>query len=305
MIHYISFFEQPWRNEINVADAMRWHGYEVECYQVTDPRDRPGKNGAPPVRRSDVVFTSVPHYFDAADIQAWHDAGAKVATWYFDWLWGLGDRDEAYTPKLRLLDAVFSTDGIDSGEYEKRGIRNRVWLPQGAPALDRALPPRPGTPQHDVVFLGHINTPERREMAQRLNARFDFANYGNEANATRRIWGRERIDLCQSSRIMIGTNYRNDIPGYWSNRIYVVMSAGGFYLGQHVGGLDAQFTAGKHCDYFDGLDDMERKVEWWLKHAAERKRCAKRAQELVQSEHTYVHRVDTLLAKMRQMGLLR
>jgi hypothetical protein len=305
IIHYISFHEFPWRNERNVADALAWHGYEVQCYQVTDPRDRPGCNGAPPVKPGDVVLTSVPQSFPVAELKRYKDAGARLVCWYFDWLWGLQNRDAEYTPRLLLMDAVFGTDGFDDAEYVKRGITNRQWLPQAAMPEDRLRPVDAGTPRHDVVFMGHLWLPERKEMARRLNAKFNFANYGNCSSDGRRVWGREMVNICQNSAIMVGTNYRNDVPGYWSDRCYVVMGAGGFYLGQYVPGLDRTFKDGVHCGFFDGFDDMEVKVAWWLKHDAERRACQKRGHALIHEKHTYTHRVGELLDALRRLRIVK
>ena len=122
-IHYVSYFERPWRNERNVAEALQWHGYSVECYQITDPRDRPGQNGAPAIEQGDIIFTSAPAQFGLDDMKRWHDQGAVLVCWYFDWLWGLGNREELYLPRLKMMDVIFSTDGSDNAEYEKRGIK--------------------------------------------------------------------------------------------------------------------------------------------------------------------------------------
>jgi len=303
-IHYVSYFERPWRNERNVAEALQWHGYPVECYQITDPCDRPGQNGAPAIEQGDIIFTSAPAQFGLDDMKRWHDQGAKLACWYFDWLWGLGNREELYVPRLKLMDMIFSTDGSDSAEYEKRGISCRHWLPQAAMPEDRLLTPRWGTPQHDVVFMGHIYTDERREIARRLAARWDFAHYGGGGEA-HRIWGYEMTSICQNAAIMIGTNYRNDVPGYWSDRRYVVMGAGGFYLGQHVPGTDAQFKDGVHCGFYDGMADMERKVKYWLEHSAERERCRRAGWRLVHERHTYTHRVGEMLAVLRRREMVK
>lgn len=305
MIHYISYFEFPWRNERNVAEALEWHGREVSCYQVTDPRDRPGRNGAPPVKAGDVVFTSVPQCLPVAELKRYKDDGAKLVCWYFDWLWGLQNRDAEYTPRLLLMDAVFGTDGLDDAEYVKRGVTCRYWLPQAAMPEDRLLPPPSGVPRHDVVFMGHLWLDDRKEMARRLNARWNFANYGNCSADNRRVWGREMVNICQNAKIMIGTNYRNDIPGYWSDRVYVMLMAGGFYLGQYVKGIERQFKDGVHAAFFDGFDDMEKKVAWWLAHDAEREACRKAGHRLVSEKHTYINRVEELLEAMKRLRIVK
>jgi hypothetical protein len=170
---------------------------------------------------------------------------------------------------------------------------------------DRLLPPPNGTPRHDVVFMGHLGAPGREEMARRLRSRWHFANYGDYSRDQRRIWGREMTAICQNTSIMIGTNWRNDVPGYWSDRIYVVSGAGGFYLGQYVPGLERCFKDGVHCGFFDGFDDMEVKVAWWLAHDKEREACRKRAFELVHSRHTYIHRVGELLDAMKRLRIVK
>lgn len=305
MIHYISYFSPIWHNERNVADALGWHGYPVECYQVDQPDDRPGRNGAPAVKPGDVVFTAVPQSIPVADLKRYKQAGAKLACWYWDWLWDFANREAEYLPALKMMDSVLSTDGFSSAEYERRGVTCRHWLPQGAMPEDRLLPPRGGTPRHDVVFIGHLNGyPDRAEMRRRLAASCDFAVYGNYSRDSRRVWGRELTSILQSAKVTIGSNWHNNVPGYWSDRIYVTMNNGGFYLGQYVPGLERYFKDGTHCGFYDGLDDMERKVAWWLKHDTQRERCRRAGHTLVRDRDTYIHRVGELLEVWKRLGLV-
>ena len=247
---------------------------------------------------------SKPQSIPVKDWQAWKDAGAKLACWYWDWIFGYANRDAEYTPALKLMDCVLSTDGFDSAEYVKRGVDCRHWLPQGAMPEDRLLVPRPGTPQHDCVFIGHLKGyPDRAEMRRRLAAKWDFAVYGDYSRDGRRVWGRELVSILQSAKITLGSNWRNDVPGYWSDRIYVTLNCGGFYLGQYVPGLERYFKDGVHCGFFDGMADMERKVKWWLAHDTERERCRRAGHLLARDRDTYIHRVSELLEVWRRLGL--
>ena len=301
MIHYISQFDPPWHTERLVADALDLHGVTCTRYHFSDHLDRPGRGGKPALRPDDLVLTSVPSRFPLDELRYYKARGALLVCWYFDWIWHLANRPATYLPRLQLFDAVFSTDGFCGGAYVLRHVNCRHYLPQAAEPRASLPPPTPGTEKHDVVFLGRLWTQDRRELARRLRARCDFANLGDG----RRIHGRALTDICQSSSIMIGTNYRNDIAGYWSNRCYLVMGAGGFYLGQHVRGLDKTFQDGVHCGFFFGLDDMEVKVTYWLNHPVEREACRLRGHALVQSRHTYTHRVGQLLAALRARRFLR
>ena len=300
MIHYISQFTPPWHTERYVADALDRPHCPNTRYEFHDSTDRPGRSGRPPIKPADVVLTSVPSRFPVNELEHYKAQGALLVCWYFDWIWNLGNRAAAYLPRLLLMDAVFSTDGFCGREYVRRGVNCRHYLPQGAPPLANPPPPPPGTPRHELAFLGHLHTPDRRELERRCRARWNFYNPGLGP----RVWGRTLSDVCQTTAIMLGTNYRNDVAGYWSNRVYVVMGAGGFYLGQHVRGLNRSFQDGVHCGYFDGLPDMERKIAWWLAHPAEREACRQRGFALVQREHTYTNRVELLLYALRSRGFL-
>jgi len=300
MWHYISCFNPPWHNETNVYNALTLHGCDVHCYEVTNQHDRPGTRGRPAIKPGDIVFTATPHRILLSELRTYKNQGAKLVTWYWDWLWSLQNREAAYLPRLLLMDAVFSTDGSSSAEYIRRGVQCRQYLPQCAAPEPRLRLPPSGTKKHDVIFVGSLWTPDRKELARRLSLRWDFANVG----AGPRVWGRPLSNACQSSSICIGTNFRNDEPGYWSDRCYVVMGAGGFYLGQYVQELEQTFTGRVHCGFFDGLKDMEEQVEWWLAHPAEREACRLRGHALVQEQHTYTNRVTVLLAKLRSLGIL-
>ena len=301
MIHYISFFDPPWHNECDVATALELHGYEVSRCQVTDPLDRPGIADKPQVKDRDLILTSVPHRVPLAELREYKARGAILACWYWDWIFGLGNREAAYLPALLLMDAVFSSAGFCGAAYIRRHVNCRHYLPQCAVPRTSLAPPDRRTKKHDIVFLGHLWTPDRKELARRLRHRWDFANVGFGP----RVWGRELADVCQSTSIMIGTNYRNDVAGYWSDRCYVTMGAGGFYLGQHVKGLERVFQNGVHCGFFYGLDDMEVKVDWWLKHPAELEACRQRGHALVQEKHTYTQRVRDLLSALQSRQLLK
>lgn len=300
-IHYLSCFAEPWRTERYIADALAWYGLDVECYQITDDRDRPGCNGAPSIAAGDLVFTSVP---PRVNVQEWADyraAGAKTACWYFDWVFGLNNRERYYLPALRLMDAVFSTDGFSDAEYQANGITCREWLPQAAPPESRLVEPGPGVPAHDVLFLGRLYNHDRQDIIAALHKDFDVGVYGVQTTG-RRIWGRERGAMLRAAKIVFGVSYRDDVPGYWSNRVYLTLSGGGFYLCRRVAGLDTQFVSGKHLATFTG--DARAAVAKWLKRDKARQRIRDKGYELVQREHTYTHRVGTLIARLRDRGLL-
>lgn len=297
MIHYVSKFNPLWHTERHIADALEWHGQPVQCYDVTVKGDRPH------VKPGDLVFTSTPTSIDLEQFMRWKDEGARLACWYFDWIWDYQKRHERYLPALRLMDAVFSTDGFDSSRYEAEGVKCREWLPQAAPQEERLIDVPAGVPTHDVLFLGHLYNHDRKELINRLRAaRLNVGVYGVQHNG-RRIWGRERQGLIRSAKIVIGVNCRDDIPGYWSNRVYLTLASGGFFLCRKVEGLDRLFQPGKHYAQFTG--SPVKAVNRWLKRNKERERIRQAGHKYCMAQHTYIHRVGELIDRLRARKLLK
>lgn len=306
MIHFIGKFEPIWHTERYTADALEWWGKHVVCYDINSIFDRPNKNGNPPVRSGDVVLISQPHRFSAvskratgrpAHLDAWHAAGAKLVCWFYDWIRGYVDgkgesREDSYLPVLDKFDLVCSTDGYDSTWYTERGIK-RQWLPQAAPQDARTFKCNV-VPDCNVLFIGSVYTQSRKKLIDRLVPYGVCVANGRDSA---RIWGAEFTRLCVSTPIVIGDNFRNDIPGYWSDRVYRVLAHGGLLLTPHVPGLENHFEDGKHLLMYDSPEHAEELVKEWLteKSKHDRARIATDGHRLAIAEHTYTERVGQLL----------
>ena len=48
-------------------------------------------------------------------------------------------------------------------------------------------------------------------------------------------------------------------------------------------------------DFFDGTEDLLSKIEYYLSHDKERKAIAENAFQKVSENHTYLHRINTML----------
>ena len=106
------------------------------------------------------------------------------------------------------------------------------------------------------------------------------------------VFGRELSALIRRHRIIIGPRYPS-APGYWSDRIYVVLGHGGFFLAPEIEGMREEgFVPGVHYGAIG--DDVGRDVRYWLARPEQRARIAREGQELVLSKFTYEHRVRTL-----------
>jgi hypothetical protein len=76
------------------------------------------------------------------------------------------------------------------------------------------------------------------------------------------------------------------VPGFWGNRVYVVLGHGGFFLAPEVEGMREEgLLPGVH--YAPLGDDPVADVRSWLARPEERERVARAGQEFVLERFTY------------------
>jgi len=243
----------------------------------------------------DLFLTSVPHalpYWFVKAIQV-----PKIA-WYFDWIQGYGSREGQYIPALKEFDLTLSTDGwIDL--YKRNGIERR-WLPHGIDP--RVYHPLTRTTGVDVGFIGHSYTTSRKRLLQGLK-KYNFGIFGNSDEC----WGRKYAEICNSVKIIVGDNMRNDIPGYWSDRLYLSMGCGAFLMYPRVPGIEQYFTDGTHLVLYDNEPDLHSKIDYYLTRPDERERIARNGAREVAKNHTWEVRVaefETILKDYPKLAYL-
>lgn len=86
-------------------------------------------------------------------------------------------------------------------------------------------------------------------------------------------------------------NIKSGIP----LRIWDVLGAGGFLLTDYQAEIPLYFKEGEDLVCFDGVEDLVRKADYYLKHEEERRQIAKNGYEKVKKYHTYRDRIETML----------
>lgn len=89
-------------------------------------------------------------------------------------------------------------------------------------------------------------------------------------------------------------NIKSGIP----LRVWDVLGSGGFLLTNYQAELPYYFEEGKDLVCFDGIDDLREKVGYYLSHEEERQEIAWNGYEKVKEKHSYIERIQTLLALM-------
>jgi spore maturation protein CgeB len=212
--------------------------------------------------------------------------GLKVAH-YFDLVVGYQKREQLYFPYLTDFDLVLSPDGFDGSEYEKAGI-NRVFLPQAA--AKEWFYPVEGEKVHDLGFIGH-GYGNRGRLFSKFSRKYDFRHVGRHDEV--RDVGLHSA-FCASCKIMFATNAVNDVPGYWSIRVYQHLLSKAFVLHADVPGLDKYFKSGVHLVTWKDEKDLFGKIDYYLEHPEERERIAEAGHKLALRRDTWDTRVEEM-----------
>jgi spore maturation protein CgeB len=94
---------------------------------------------------------------------------------------------------------------------------------------------------------------------------------------------------------MFGDNYRNDIPGYWSDRLYLSLGCGAFLMYPRVPGIEKYFIDGTHLVLYDNENDLHDKITHYLEKPEERERISRAGAQEVAKNHNWSVRVTEAL----------
>jgi hypothetical protein len=144
--------------------------------------------------------------------------------------------------------------------------------------------------RQDLVFVGQVYGYRFRELDE-VACDFDIA-------LVQDAYGYQLSRTLSGFRVILGPRFPS-VDGYWSNRIYLVLGHGGFFLAPEIEGMrDEGFLPGVH--YAALGDDPAKDVRYWLDRPEERQTIARQGQQLVLDRHTMRDRVDELCQVIRE-----
>lgn len=186
--------------------------------------------------------------------------------------------------------------------YEREGIPAAYWQ---IGIKDPAAPYAGEVSAHEVIFQGNAYNAEREALLIALRAvrigkrKVDLGVYGSCPGAD----GNTHYDfalqaaLNAKAKIVIGDTY----PGteaFVSNRLFQVLSVGGFLLQEHSPRLDEMtgLRAGEHYVEWRNLDHLKKLIVEWLQpeRDAERKQIAESGKMFVRQNFSYDAQVKKL-----------
>jgi glycosyl transferase family 1 len=202
----------------------------------------------------------------------------------------------------KLADSFFVSGFVD--EWNALGVRAK-FLPSCA---DKELGPTKPIKRFasDVVFIGSGSDRSRANFLTKVAKRFDlkvwgpgWAEWSKQLSwGGRPLYGHDFATVCSSAKIVLGINPQTarGATNYTSERTWMVIQAGGLYLGQATDGITSLLREGDHCAWYKDLESCLERCAYYLANPATRERVRLQGQHFVAEHHTYDQRIHNLLA---------
>ena len=141
--------------------------------------------------------------------------------------------------------------------------------------------------EYDVGFLGNDTYPERAALLDLIGQNFKLLRSTAKP-------GEEYSRLLSSCRMIFNRSMDNDL----NMRVFEAMSIGRLLLTDKVDGIDDLFVDGEHYVSYKDWPDLFQKIRDYLQHPHIREPIAKAGAEWIRAQHTYQHRLETILKEM-------
>jgi hypothetical protein len=240
--------------------------------------------------------------------------GKPNAMWYHDPQWhrDLDRPDIGHIAKIGKLARTFFITGFED-EWKANGL-NAVFLPAAGDAGIRPLAAEERY-SSDVAFIGTGYDPERAKFLIEIAKSYDLKVWGPGWEEWRKqlswsgrpVEGKEFAAVCSSSAVSLGINPARAAGGtsYTSDRTWMVMLGGGFYLAERTPGVAAMLVDGVHCGFYDDVNSCIERCGKYLSAAGERENIRVEGERFVRAHHTYDQRISNILENRPFVNPLR
>jgi hypothetical protein len=212
--------------------------------------------------------------------------------------------DIAHVVKIGKLTKTFFVSGFEK-EWARLGLPAK-FLPSCG---DVAIKPVPAEKilAADVAFIGSGHDPARAKFLLKVAAKYDLKVWGREWQEWRKplhwsgrsVEGNQFAAVCASSKIILGLNpsrYTGDPENMTSDRTWMTILAGGFFLGHGTTELKRMLHDGEHCAWYTDIDSCLAQCKHYLLNSHARERIRREGQGFVRQYHTFDQRIRNLLS---------
>lgn len=302
--------DNPWRMEAAVERAMQRAGHTT---LLIDDRRMKRLIGWKltqlwaqwQARRfnADFIFLSKCLALDPETVSAITEGKAN-AMWYHDPQWhrDLDREDVGHIATIGRIARTFFVTGFEN-EWRAHGLNAR-FLPAAGDAGITPVAPQERFAS-DVAFIGAGYDAQRAALLVTVASKYDLKVWGpgwemwrgQLSWSGRSVEGREFAAVCSSSGITLGINPSKAAGGvsYTSDRTWMVMLAGGFYLAQRTPGVAAMLHENEHCGFYDDAESCIEQCGRYLGAPGMREEIRIAGERFVREHHTYDQRIANIL----------
>jgi hypothetical protein len=231
-------------------------------------------------------------------------AGKPNAMWYHDpqWYRDLEREDIGHIASIGRLARTFFVTGFDE-EWRANGLP-ALFLPAAGDAGIAPVAPDERFAS-DISFIGTGYDPARAKRLIDVAKHFDLRVWGPGWEEWRgqlqwngrSVEGRDFAAVCSSSSISLGINPARAAGGatYTSDRTWMVMLAGGFYVAERTAGVAEMLKEDEHCGFYDDTPSCIERCGHYLSDSAKREEIRINGERFVRAHHTYDQRVSNIL----------
>ena len=204
----------------------------------------------------------------------------------------------------RLVDFFLATNKGMLADYKKTGISHPIYFIGACDRHDHHLR-RPVLPiwKSDIAFIGQARADESRVvLIRKLAERFNVKTYGKNWQAfgikptLKAVTPRSYALVCGGAKIILGAYITDEVEGYWSNRLWLTLGCGGFFLTAYVRGMEKYFENKRHLVWYHSQAECLSLAEEYLAKPDMRRKIALQGYQWVHEHHTFHHFVRRAIA---------
>jgi spore maturation protein CgeB len=159
------------------------------------------------------------------------------------------------------------------------------------------------------VFVGNSRGVRRKLLDDLLPTDHELAVYGSgweglidDGHLAEAHVRNEELRRVYSSAAIVLADHWDDMreQGFIANRIYDAVACGAFVISDRVDGIEERF--GGAVRTYETREELAQLIDLFLADPVERQARAGAGRARVLAEHTFGHRVDTLLQALEQAG---
>jgi hypothetical protein len=209
---------------------------------------------------------------------------------------------------MRGMDIVFVKEKSLLDEYHQLGI-NAVWLDQACPA-DMPECEHCDRPEWDALVLGSTGYAQRRADARALadaGFRVLWAGMASSDPVPPRVEWHPWVhplklpELVSRCGVVLGVDWRSDLPGYTSDRTYLACGMGACYIARYTD-CGPAFPPASYSPaaalaawIYSSTDELIELVRLATSNVDERRRRGQWSRQCVMERHTYKHRAEEIV----------